>query len=146
MFDRHLGPGVAAWPEASFLAAGAASTPAPAARIRTGVGYPASGEEVTYVTRRYRRESAEVVSDATGAPHGFRWRRRRYEVRAVLAHWVEALPWWRDSWSRSGGGGQRSCWRVEAISPTGEFGVYDLSVSGPAPGAEVRWVVDRVLD
>ena len=128
------------------------------------------------MAHRYRKETVEVVPDATGAPQGFRWRGQRYRVRAVLAHWVEALPWWRDL-TRSGG--QRWCWRVEAVCPLGQIGVYDLSACElpareqsnrelsaheqsnrelsaheqsnrelPAHGARAtwRWAVDRVLD
>lgn len=97
------------------------------------------------MTRRYAAEPVEVVPDATGAPQAFRWRRRRYVVCAVLAHWVEAVPWWRD---RAGESGQHRCWRVEAVCSSScsssQTGVYDLSVSGA--GSSVRWVLDRVLD
>lgn len=75
------------------------------------------------MNRRYRAADAviEVAEGDSGEPVGFRWRRRRYEVRAVLARWVEAMPWWVDR-----AGGQRWVWRVEAVSRTGDTGVYDL--------------------
>ena len=93
------------------------------------------------MTRRYPYEPVAVALDEAGAPKDFRWRRRRYRVRAVLAHWVEACPWWVEIAKESG---QRHCWRVEATSPGGEVGVYDLVVSG---GAALRhWHVGRVLD
>ncbi len=93
------------------------------------------------MTHRYRRESAEVVSDATGVPQSFRWRRQRYQVRSILAHWVEARPWWRTA---TGIGGQRWCWRVEAACPSGQAGIYDLSAFDA--GVTRHWAVDRVLD
>ena len=142
VFDRHLGPGVAAWSEASV--------PGRRSRLDPGFGGQAPRYRDEWISpsaragadsmRRLRREVIEVVSDATGAPQSFRWRRRRYRVRAVLAHWVEARTWWGEA---TGSSGQRQCWRVEAASLAGEVGVYDLVA---VVVAETRWRIDRVLD
>lgn len=93
------------------------------------------------MSRRYRSEPVEVSRGVEGAPEGFRWRGRRYVVCAVVAQWVEALPWW------TGASGQRHVWRVEAASRTGTVGVYDLHrTKRTVSGARERWVMGRVLD
>lgn len=92
------------------------------------------------MNRRYRtdREAGEpidVVADGAGDPAVFRWRGRRYTVHVVVMSWVEALPWWVDR-----GCGQRTVWRVEAVSRAGMCGVYDLyRVSD-------NWGLERVID
>lgn len=79
------------------------------------------------VSRRYRTP-VQVIAVEGRAPVEFRWRRRRYEVRAVLAHWVEATAWWQGSRSGSMGSSRtREVWRVEAVSRIGDSGVYDLA-------------------
>lgn len=84
-----------------------------------------------------RRASATVpVELAGGCPVGFRFHGRRYRVRAVLARWVEARPWWRDRGSR---GGQVVTWRVEAVCGT-TAGTYDLRELAD------RWRLVRVDD
>lgn len=90
------------------------------------------------MSRRYRSESIEVVTGADGEPAGFRWRGRRYTVRAVVAAWVEAVPWW------TGASGQRHVWRVEAAPSTGTAGVYDLY--RVPRGRRWHWGLDRVID
>ncbi|SDO85519.1 hypothetical protein SAMN04489867_0762 [Pedococcus dokdonensis] len=66
-------------------------------------------------------------------PDAFVWRGRLYVVRAVLDHWQERRPWWRDARERDGGSDvltdarERQVWRVEASA--GRLcgvGVYDL--------------------
>lgn len=107
------------------------------------------------MSHRYRSEPIEVVEGQDGAPAAFRWRGRRYAVRAVMAHWVEALPWWNGDLrvDRSGpasgqGHVQRHVWRVEAaprIGPTeGSAGVYDLHRT--PRGDRPHWGMARVLD
>lgn len=122
-------------------------------------------EGVAVVARRYRSEPIEVVTgrsaagqdaagqDAAGqdVPAEFRWRGRWYVVRAVLASWVEAVPWWPgESGTRAGGQchAPRQAWRVEAAprrsARTGAPGVYDLYRD---PGDRARsWVLERVFD
>ena len=91
------------------------------------------------MNHRYRAERAEVVAGEDEEPAVFRWRGRRYDVRTVVAHWVEAVPWWVGR-----GCGQRHVWRVEATTHTGIAGVYDLyRVSS---GQEERWGLERVID
>jgi hypothetical protein len=106
------------------------------------------------VSHRYRAsgrsgEPIEVVEGQDGAPAVFRWRGRRYTVGAVVAAWVEALPWWVDR-----GYGQRHVWRVEAAPHTGTFGVYDLyrvssdgsqHDSSQHDGSQ-HWGLERVID
>ena len=46
------------------------------------------------MTRRYA-DQVEVKA-AAGTPELFLWRGRVYQVRAVLAHWAEARPWWQE--------------------------------------------------
>lgn len=91
------------------------------------------------MSRRYRSESIVMVTGEEGQPAAFRWRGRRYEVRAVVTSWVEALPWWVEQ-----GCGQRHVWRVEAATRTGSTGVYDLYRI--AHGQGWRWGLDRVID
>jgi hypothetical protein len=102
--------------------------------------------QVAQVNHRYRvdgppgsAEPVEMVADEAGEPAAFRWRGRRYAVHAVLARWVEALPWWVDR-----GYGQRYVWRVEATSRTGTSGVYDLYRVSRGEGCQ--WGLERVID
>ena len=107
------------------------------------------------MSHRYRSSTVtavRVVVNKTEVPVSFRWRGRWYEVRAVLACWVEATPWWqalsesgssRFRSSKAGSNGQaaqREVWRVEAVSRTGAFGVYDLAV------VSNEWRLLRVID
>jgi Family of unknown function (DUF6504) len=76
-------------------------------------------------------------------PEQFLWRGRLWQVRAVLAHWVETGSWWQSDGARAvigseeageGSGGvpdllaERELWRVEASRGRIEGGgVFDLS-------------------
>ena len=76
-------------------------------------------------------------------PEQFLWRGRLWQVRAVLAHWVETGSWWQSSGARTvigseeageGSGGapdllaERELWRVEASRGRVDGGgVFDLS-------------------
>lgn len=78
-------------------------------------------------------------------PEQFLWRGRLWQVRAVLAHWVETGPWWTATGARAvigseetgpaGAGGpsgdllgERELWRVEASRGRADAGgVFDLS-------------------
>ena len=97
---------------------------------------------------RRRRVPVDVREGIGGAPIVFRWRGRRYEVRAVVAHWIEAVPWWLagTGTSRMGehGGGQVQAWRVEAVSRTGTSGTYDLVMVARAEG--YAWGLRQVID
>jgi hypothetical protein len=105
------------------------------------------------MSRRYRSEPIEVVTDTDGEPAQFRWRGRRYVVGAIVTSWVEALPWWAGD-SRSadipvgdtraeGASGQRHVWRVEAAARTGTTGVYDLY---RVTQGRQHWGLARVID
>ena len=94
------------------------------------------------MSRRYRSEPIEVVTGTHGEPAGFRWRGRRYAVHAVVATWVEALPWWSIRAS-----GQRQVWRVEAVQrSTGAAGVYDLAWTPDREHSHGGWGLERVID
>jgi hypothetical protein len=117
------------------------------------------------VVRRY--EEPIEVRQAEGAdrcPDAFVWRGRLYVVRAVLDHWQERRPWWRDARDQGGGarkalaqdGGadqgsdvltaarERQVWRVEASAGRlAGVGVYDLGAVphdhlGAVPNGTVR--------
>jgi len=77
-------------------------------------------------------------------PEQFLWRGRLWQVRAVLAHWVETGSWWQSTGARAvigseesdGGRGavapdllaERELWRVEASRGRVDGGgVFDLS-------------------
>ena len=106
-------------------------------------------------------------------PTAFLWRGRLYVVRAVLGHWSQRRPWWREALdpredtdlpdSRAdgagGAGGQRvvgslrtaaeleqDVWRVEA-SPgrLHQAGVYDLAREGQGDSS-CSWRLLRVAD
>jgi hypothetical protein len=80
-----------------------------------------------------------VVCGTNGAPTAFRWRGRWFGVHAVLAFWVEALPW-HDT---VGPGRSTRCWvwRVDVVvTRSGAFGVFDLAHDGST------WVVRSRLD
>ena len=116
-----------------------------------------------------------VVSGDTGeqVPTAFLWRGRLYVVRAVLGHWSQRRPWWREALdpredtdlpvsrdSRAdAAGGQRvvgslrtvaeleqDVWRVEA-SPgrLHQAGVYDLAREGRGDSS-CSWRLLRVAD
>ena len=84
-------------------------------------------------------ELAEGLADeADERPEQFLWRGRLWQVREVLAHWVETGAWWvrrpEESPGRSELARQREVWRVAAargravaaVDDPG-FGVFDLA-------------------
>jgi hypothetical protein len=76
-------------------------------------------------------------------PEQFLWRGRLWQVRAVLAHWVETGSWWQSTGARAVIGSEeagraeavtpdllaeRELWRVEASrGRNDDGGVFDLS-------------------
>jgi hypothetical protein len=71
-------------------------------------------------------------------PDQFLWRGRLWQVREVIAHWVESGAWWvrrpEDAPGRSQLAHQREVWRVaaargRAVSAVDDpgFGVFDLT-------------------
>ena len=105
--------------------------------------------------RRYD-DPVEVRKGADEDPDQFLWRGRLWQVREVVAHWVETGAWW----ARPSGGTavdadllrEREVWRVAAArgrvaalqSPEHDpgFGVFDLVFSW----SEGSWQLARALD
>ena len=111
--------------------------------------------------RRYD-DPVEVRKGADEDPDQFLWRGRLWQVREVVAHWVETGAWWTRA---SGGPGstsgaavdadllrEREVWRVAAArgrvaaiqSPEHDpgFGVFDLVFSW----SEGSWQLVRAMD
>jgi hypothetical protein len=87
------------------------------------------------------------------APQQFLWRGRLWQVRSIVAHWVETGAWWlRRPEERPGGSElmrEREVWRVTAArgravatSDDPGFGVFDLAFD-PSAG---RWALAGSLD
>jgi hypothetical protein len=115
--------------------------------------------------RRYD-DPVEVRKGADEDPDQFLWRGRLWQVREVVAHWVETGAWWvrrprdPDAGPQAGHDGdllrEREVWRVAAArgrvaatSPEGPagsgdpgFGVFDLVFSW----SEGSWQLARALD
>lgn len=90
---------------------------------------------------------------AEDGPQQFLWRGRLWQVREILAHWVETGAWWlRRPEERPGRSAlirERQVWRVTAARgravATAEdpgFGVFDLTFDG----AEGVWRLAGSLD
>ena len=63
-------------------------------------------------------------------PEQFLWRGRLWQVRAVLAHWVETGSWWQSTGEATAPDllAERELWRVEASRGRADAGgVFDLS-------------------
>jgi hypothetical protein len=120
--------------------------------------------------RRYD-DPVEVRKGADEDPDQFLWRGRLWQVREVVAHWVETGAWWArpsGAGAASGAGGtsensggvavdtdllrEREVWRVAAArgrvaathSPEHDpgFGVFDLVFSW----SEGSWQLVRAMD
>jgi hypothetical protein len=77
-------------------------------------------------------DPVEVRRGETEGPDQFLWRGRLWQVRAVLAHWVETGPWWRETAPAVDLIAERELWRVEAargrdLAGLDVSGVFDLS-------------------
>ncbi|WP_110181610.1 DUF6504 family protein [Nocardioides solisilvae] len=100
-----------------------------------------------------------VPGGGAEGPEQFLWRGRLWKVRAVVAHWVEATPWWQGSGAAALAAGdvpapgagatdllaEREVWRVEAgrgalLGSPG--GVFDLSFDAGAG----RWQLVGCVD
>ncbi|MHB8339982.1 MAG: DUF6504 family protein [Mycobacteriales bacterium] len=110
------------------------------------------------MSRRYSEAIQVVRRDES--PDQFLWRERLYQVRDVLARWVETDQWWAgpqvvglltEGTSAPSGGdgpggvgaGEREFWRVEAAAGrSGLRGVFDLCFDW----ATGSWQLTRVLD
>jgi hypothetical protein len=99
--------------------------------------------------------SPELRFDALpdDGPQQFLWRGRLWQVREIVAHWVEAGAWWlrrpEDRPGRSELVREREVWRVTAARgravATAEdpgFGVFDLAFDG----AEGVWRLAGSMD
>lgn len=86
-------------------------------------------------------------------PQQFLWRGRLWQVREVVAHWIETGAWWlrrpEEAPGRSELSRQREVWRVtaargRAVATTDDpgFGVFDLTYD-PVGGA---WALAGSLD
>lgn len=114
--------------------------------------------------RRYD-DPVEVRKGADEDPDQFLWRGRLWQVREVVAHWVETGAWWtRPTVDGTGSGTgsvggidadllrEREVWRVAAArgrvaatqSPEHDpgYGVFDLVFSW----SEGRWQLVRAMD
>jgi len=111
--------------------------------------------------RRYD-DPVEVRKGADEDPDQFLWRGRLWQVREVVAHWVETGAWWTRRTADQAGqpGGEvdtdllreREVWRVTAArgraaalqSPEHDpgFGVFDLVFSW----SEGSWQLVRAMD
>ena len=111
--------------------------------------------------RRYD-DPVEVRTGADEDPDQFLWRGRLWQVREVVAHWVETGAWWARRGSDGGSDGgsvldrdllrEREVWRVAAArgrvaAATAEgadpgFGVFDLVFSW----SEGSWQLVRAMD
>ncbi len=113
--------------------------------------------------RRYD-DPVEVRKGADEDPEQFLWRGRLWQVREVVAHWVETGAWWaRRTADQEAGGGvdtdllrEREVWRVAAArgrvaaqqaawqSPEQDpgYGVFDLVFSW----SEGSWQLVRAMD
>jgi hypothetical protein len=108
--------------------------------------------------RRYD-DPVEVRKGADEDPEQFLWRGRLWQVREVVAHWVETGAWWTRRTADQPGGGadtdllrEREVWRVAAArgrvaalqSPEHDpgYGVFDLVFSW----SEGSWQLVRAMD
>ena len=109
--------------------------------------------------RRYD-DPVEVRKGADEDPEQFLWRGRLWQVREVVAHWVETGAWWTRTQEKANGGvavdadllREREVWRVAAArgrvaaqaSPEHDpgFGVFDLVFSW----SEGSWQLVRAMD
>jgi len=117
--------------------------------VRTGPvpGYGPDGVPSTFSDALRFDERAE------DAPQQFLWRGRLWQVREVIAHWMEVGAWWvrrpEDAPGRSELATERQVWRVtaargRAVATIGDpgFGVFDLTFDG----AERAWRLAGSLD
>ena len=97
--------------------------------------------------RRYD-DPVEVRKGAGEGPEQFLWHGRLWQVREVVAHWVETGAWWRAA-APADPVAEREVWRVAAAHPMLRaddddpgFGVFDLSFDWAAGS----WRLARTAD
>ena len=113
--------------------------------------------------RRYD-DPVEVRKGADEDPDQFLWRGKLWQVREVVAHWVETGSWWTGRRTAADGDllREREVWRVAAArgrvaalqaaghpagrspehDPDPGYGVFDLVVSW----SEGSWQLVRAMD
>jgi hypothetical protein len=109
------------------------------------------------VVRRYD-DPVEVRKGADEDPEQFLWRGRLWQVREVVAHWVETGAWWtrravkegdaqdgdllreREVWRVAAARGRTAASSADPVDPG--FGVFDLVFSW----SEGSWQLARALD
>jgi hypothetical protein len=126
---------------------GATSTPAPTGVTQGSISRGRPALERGNDVRRYddpvevRKGWVSGPGHVGEGPEQFLWRGRLWQVRAVLAHWVETGSWWQSTGARAVIGSEeagdltapdllaeRELWRVEASRGRTEGGgVFDLS-------------------
>jgi hypothetical protein len=105
--------------------------------------------------RRYD-DPVDVRKGADEDPDQFLWRGRLWQVREVVAHWVETGAWWvrrspentpdgdllreREVWRVAAARGRVAAASLEGADPG--FGVFDLVFSW----SEGSWRLARALD
>jgi hypothetical protein len=96
-----------------------------------------------FLARRYA--AATEVERRDDAPTAFRWRGRRYVVRAVLDHWWETAAWWTGV-DASVGDDERELWRVEAAVEAAGCSGLPVVVELCFAWTTGIWTVDTVMD
>jgi hypothetical protein len=105
--------------------------------------------------RRYD-DPVEVRKGADEDPDQFLWRGRLWQVREVVAHWVETGSWWQQEGTAFDLLREREVWRVaaargrvaaqKALQASAEhdpgYGVFDLVFSW----SEGSWQLARAID
>jgi Family of unknown function (DUF6504) len=132
--------------------------------LHQGTDSGSNGCETQVRSKTVRRydDTVEVRKGADEDPEQFLWRGRLWQVREVVAHWVETGAWWarRPTNDQPGSAGgvdtdllrEREVWRVAAArgrvaaqkSPENDpgFGVFDLVFSW----SEGSWQLVRAMD
>ncbi|MBI1349749.1 MAG: hypothetical protein GC156_01355 [Actinomycetales bacterium] len=98
-----------------------------------------------YRSEPYPTEPIEVAMGTDGAPVRFRWRGRRYVVRAVMTTWVESVPWWPQSRGQEGARWPQSRGQEGARWPQsrGQEGArWPQSRGQQASGQRIAWRVE----
>jgi len=96
-----------------------------------------------FLARRYA--AATEVERVDDAPAMFRWRGRRYVVRAVLDHWWETAAWWTGV-DAGVGDDERELWRVEAVVEAARSSGLPVVVELCFAWTTGTWTVDAVMD
>ena len=125
----------------------------------TDSGSNGCGSDEEHEVRRYD-DPVEVRKGADEDPDQFLWRGRLWQVREVVAHWVETGAWWARPHDGPGGrsGGHRPAARARGVagdrgpgkgrrprrSPEHDpgYGVFDLVFSW----SEGSWQLVRAMD